>query len=97
MKSDISEQLFGREAENPPAELTEFKPTLQPKILWSAHTGAAKDFDFTPAIDGGAVYAAGATGEIIKLDAVSGRQVWQVNAGETLSGGGLALGPIWCW
>ncbi|HLD09810.1 MAG TPA: outer membrane protein assembly factor BamB, partial [Methylophilaceae bacterium] len=45
MKTDISERMFGREAENPPAELIEFKPTAQPKIVWNAHVGAAEDFD----------------------------------------------------
>ena len=91
-KTDISERMFGREAENPPAELIEFKPTAQPKIVWNAHVGAAENFDFTPAVDAGAVYAASATGEIVKLDAVSGRQTWRVNAGEMLSGG-VGLGP----
>ncbi len=92
MKADISESLFGREPENPPVELVEFKPTAQPKIIWNARVGEAEDFDFTPSVDAGMVYAAGATGEIVKLDAASGRQIWRVNADEKLSGG-VGLGP----
>lgn len=92
LKSDISERMFGRESAEPPAELVEFKASVQPKIVWSTNLGAAEQFDFTPAKDGGSVYAASATGEIARLDAVNGHQVWHVNAGEKLSGG-VGLGP----
>ena len=35
----------------------------------------------------GFAYAAGAAGDIVKLDVVTGKQAWRVNAGEKLSGG----------
>lgn len=92
LKTDLSERMFGKEVTDPPAELTEFKATLQPKLVWSANLGKSEIFDFTPAVDNGAVYAASATGEVARLDAISGHQAWRVNAGEPLSGG-VGLGP----
>ncbi len=87
IKTDISEKIFGREASNPPEPLTEIKETSASKLLWQAKVGAAEDFEFTPVIEAGYAYAASANGEVVKLDAINGNQVWRVNAGEKLSGG----------
>lgn len=87
LKTDISERMFGREPANPPTPLKEFKPRTQSNVVWSAKVGEAGDFNFTPAVENGQVYAASMSGEVFKLDAASGRQVWRVNAGERLSGG----------
>lgn len=92
LKSDISERVFGRESSEPPAELVEFKPSAQPKIVWSAKIGSGENFDFTPAAEAGFVYAASAAGDVAKFNATSGQQVWRANAGEKLSGG-VGLGP----
>ena len=92
MKTDISERIFGRVAAEPPAELVEFKPTMTPKIMWSARLGKSSDYDFSPATENGAVYAASANGQILKINAENGKQEWEVNAGEPLSGG-VGLGP----
>lgn len=87
LKTDISERMFGRDPANPPTPLVEFKSRAQSKVMWSAKVGEAGDFTFTPAVENGQVYAASAGGEMLKMDAASGRQVWRVNAGEPLSGG----------
>ena len=92
LKNDMSERMFGRELAEPPQALVEFKPTMTPKIVWQANMGESQEYDFTPAVDAGMVYAASATGDIAKIDAASGKEVWRVNAGETLSGG-VGLGP----
>jgi outer membrane protein assembly factor BamB len=92
LKSDISEQIFGREEANPPAELVEFKPAMQPKIVWSAHLSASGDYDFTPVAEAGAVYAASGSGEVVKLDAANGRETWRIDSGEKISGG-VGIGP----
>lgn len=68
-------------------ELADFKQTSSAKILWKYNIGAATEFNFTPAIDGSSVYAASSQGDIARLDSVSGKQVWRINAGERLSGG----------
>ena len=92
LKTDISERMFGPEASDPPAELTDIKSTASAKILWHANVGASENHDFVPAMEGSAIYAASASGDIVRLDAASGGQVWRVNVGEKLSGG-VGAGP----
>ncbi len=87
LKRDVSESLFGKEAKDPPTELKEIKTTADAKVLWQASVGGSADYDFTPVVDGKAVYAASQTGDITKLDAETGKPVWKISAGEKLSGG----------
>lgn len=87
LKTDISERVFGREDTEPVSELVDFKPSMQPKVVWSSRVGDSGNYDFSPAAEGGTVYAASANGEIVKVDAAKGQQVWKINAGEPLSGG----------
>ncbi|MCX7628027.1 MAG: outer membrane protein assembly factor BamB [Methylophilaceae bacterium] len=87
LKTDISERLFGREVHDPPTELKEIQATVDLKLLWQASVSASPDYDFSPAVDGKFVYAASQNGELIKLDAATGKPVWRVSAGEKLSGG----------
>ena len=86
-RDDMSERLFGRESNEVPSDLTEFKSTTQAKVLWNTHLGSSEDTDFTPAIDNGFVYAASANGEIVKLKATDGNQIWRIDSGEPLTGG----------
>lgn len=87
LKTDISERLFGREVTDPPTELKDIKTTAEAKQLWQASVGGSPDYDFMPAVDGKAVFAASETGDITKLDASNGKPLWRVSAGEKLSGG----------
>jgi len=87
LKTDISERVFGREELNPPAPLVDFQPTATPKLLWSSKVGSAETYDFSPAVDSNAVYAASAEGELLKLDAANGKEVWRVRADERFSAG----------
>ena len=94
-RSDFADKLFGREPPNPPAALEEFKPNYSAKIDWSSNVGKTEKYDYTPATDSSAVYASNANGEIIKLDAANGRQIWRANIGEPISGGvGIGAGVI---
>jgi outer membrane protein assembly factor BamB len=94
-RSDMSDKIFGREPPNPPAALEEFKPTYTAKIDWSSNIGATERYDYTPALDSSAVYAANAKGEITKLDATNGNQLWRINVGEPISGGvGIGTGIV---
>lgn len=87
LKTDVSERLFGVEAKDPPIVLVDFKQSASAKVLWHASVGNADVYDFSPALDKSAIFAASADGEIVRLDAASGQQVWRVAAGEKLSGG----------
>ena len=87
LRQDFADRVFGREPPNPPAELVEIQPTQMVKIDWSSNTGKTEKYDYTPALDSGAVYSANVDGKITKLDPINGRQLWQVNVGEPISGG----------
>ena len=91
----MADKIFGREPPNPPAALDEIKPTYSAKIDWSSNAGKTEKYDYTPALDSNAVYATNTAGEILKLDASNGRQIWRVNAGEPISGGiGIGAGIL---
>ena len=95
LRSDLADKVFGREPPNPPAVLEEFKPSYTAKIDWSSNAGKTEKYDYTPAIDSSAVYATNIAGEILKLDAANGRQIWRVNVGESISGGiGIGAGIL---
>ena len=95
LRQDFADKVFGREPPNPPAALEEIKPSYTAKIDWSSSIGKTERYDYTPALDSSAVYANNATGEIVKLDAINGRQVWRINVGEPISGGiGIGAGIL---
>ena len=87
LRQDFSDKVFGREPPNPPAELVEIQPTHNARIDWSSNTGKTDKYDYTPALDSTAIYSANVKGEITKLDSANGRQLWQINIGEPISGG----------
>jgi outer membrane protein assembly factor BamB len=87
LKRDVSERMFGPEPTDPPMALAEFKAKATAKLVWSASVGKAEGYSYTPAVDGNGIFAVSTKGEITRLDAATGKQVWRVNAGETISGG----------
>jgi len=87
LKRDVSERMFGPEPTDPPMALADFKAKATAKLLWSASVGKAEGYSYTPAVDGNAIFAASTKGEITRLDATTGKQVWRVSAGEAISGG----------
>jgi outer membrane protein assembly factor BamB len=70
-----------------PADLTEFKASTSLVRQWDANVGAAGPYEFSPATDGQAIYAAGRDGKVVKLDLASGRELWRIEAGQVLSAG----------
>jgi outer membrane protein assembly factor BamB len=95
LRQDFADRVFGREPPNPPAELEDITPTYTAKIDWSSNAGKTDKFDYTPVLDSSAVYVANAKGEITKLDSANGRQLWQANVGEPISGGvGIGAGIV---
>ncbi len=87
LKTDVSERIFGREPIDAPEPLKEIKETASSKLLWQAKVGAAEDFEFSPVVDAGYAYAAGANGEVVKIDVSNGKLAWRVSVGEKISGG----------
>jgi len=70
-----------------PAELVEFKPTAQLEKAWEAQVGDGAPYALAPASDGQAVYAAGREGRVVKIDLLSGRELWRIETGAKLSAG----------
>jgi outer membrane protein assembly factor BamB len=70
-----------------PTPLTEFKPTLNVRQVWTASVGKGGRFLFQPIAVGSNVYAAGANGSVIKIDAASGQTVWSIKVDDDLSAG----------
>lgn len=87
IKTDVSDRIFGREPAEAPEPLVEIKETASSKILWQAKVAASGNFEFSPVVEAGYAYAAGADGDLVKIDAVTGVQAWRVSTGEKLSGG----------
>lgn len=69
-----------------PGPLPELSPSVTPVVAWQASIGKGAP-GFAPLVTADAIYASAADGTIAKFDAASGRQVWRVSAGRTLSAG----------
>ncbi len=87
LRLDMADRLFGREPPNPPAALNDITPSRNVKLNWSAQLGKTERYDYIPAEEAGAVYAASAEGDLAKYDAETGRQLWKINVEEPISGG----------
>jgi len=70
-----------------PAELSEFKASASLVRQWDANVGSGGSYEFSPATDGQAVYAASHDGKVAKLDLANGRELWRIEAGQALSAG----------
>jgi outer membrane protein assembly factor BamB len=78
---------FGRSPPPPPAPLPTIASPVAVRTLWQASVGKAGRGYFVPAVVGDAVYAADADGNVVRLDAASGKQAWRVAIGRALIGG----------
>lgn len=72
---------------NPPAALVEFKPSLAATAAWTVSVGSAGAHVFSPAVAGNSLFAAAADGTLTRIEAVSGRALWRINAGTPLTAG----------
>jgi len=70
-----------------PAPLPELVHPKEVKLLWSADAGPGDRFTFFPAVAGNAVYVASREGDVTRLDAAKGDQVWSTDTERRLSGG----------
>ncbi len=85
----------GKAGAEKPLPLAEIKPSASINTQWRAGVGSAGDYVFTPAVDGGSVYATGHDGSVARFDAESGKQLWRVETGKKLSAGvGVGSGLV---
>lgn len=85
--SDMYGKVMGSAGGQKTTPLTEFKPTVTARVLWQANIGSADAYAFSPAYDDGAVFVAGAGGQLARLETGTGRAVWRIDTGSRLSGG----------
>jgi len=69
------------------APLPALSNAIPVRKLWQANIGAADTAVFSPAVARESVYAAAHDGTVVRLNAASGKQMWRVSAGRSLSGG----------
>lgn len=87
LRLDVADKLFGREPLDMPAELPAINATNAVQINWTSQLGNTENYDYTPMLDAGFVYACNAKGELAKLNADNGKQEWRIETNEPISGG----------
>ena len=90
--------LFGGDDDtSPPAELTDFEPTLKIRKAWGAGLGDDSEFlrlALQPASDGSRVFAAAHDGRVSAFDAAKGSRLWRTKTKLQLSGGPATDGTV---
>ena len=85
-KSTVKE-WFGKDDGTGPANLVEFDATARFEVHWDADLGDSGASVLQPALTRDAVYGASGEGELTRVDRVTGKVVWRVESGITVSGG----------
>jgi outer membrane protein assembly factor BamB len=70
-----------------PAKLTDFKASTKLKVAWHVDLGDAGYYIFTPAIYADTVFAASNRGDLMRLNASTGKTLWRIDTKAPLSGG----------
>jgi outer membrane protein assembly factor BamB len=78
--------LFG-EKKNLPAPLVEFRPSLSVSTAWRASIGSGRGTFLQPALVENAIFAAAASGRVLRIDPSNGSVVWQTDVDARLSAG----------
>ena len=77
----------GVKNEDEPAKLVDFNETAQFNVLWQTNVGDSGANLLQPAVTENAVYAVSVKGILSRLDRSTGKKVWRVETGLTISGG----------
>jgi len=86
---------FGKKRVAQPAPLTDFAPKRQLARAWTASPGESGGGVFSPTVEGNAVFAAGESGRVVRLNLQNGNQVWSVETGRKLTAGvGVGAGLV---
>jgi len=85
---------FKKDDKTPPAKLVELKSPVPAKVVWKHSVGKAGVNVFSPALSGTSLFVADADGNVERLDAGSGKQVWRAKAGSDLTAGVGSNGKV---
>jgi outer membrane protein assembly factor BamB len=82
----------------PPAELVDFKSSLEVDRVWSVSIGGGDPVmraGLAPAVDGEVVYAAGRDGDVLAISQANGKTLWRARTRAELTGGpGAGFGIV---
>lgn len=82
----------------PPAELVDFKPTINVDQVWSVDMGGGDDvmrYAMAPAVDGGVAFLASHDGEVAAVGVANGDRKWRTDVKMPLSAGpGVGQGLV---
>lgn len=70
-----------------PAKLVELKGSMAVRTAWKLDIGKADSYQFSPALTGNTLVVAAANGNIARVEAETGKQLWRVKADTALSAG----------
>ncbi|RKP52427.1 outer membrane protein assembly factor BamB [Trinickia fusca] len=70
-----------------PTPLANFKPALNVERAWKTSVGSGGRYLFAPVAVGDAIYAAGKSGSVEKIDGKSGQQIWRAKLDTDLTAG----------
>ena len=80
----------GKDKSEPPAELTEFQPTISIDKVWSHKVGGKSErlrLGLRPATDGARIFAGAYDGQIGSFDAETGDKIWAIKTNLPLTAG----------
>jgi outer membrane protein assembly factor BamB len=72
---------------NQPAPLVDLKGSMAVRTAWKLDVGKSPNYQLVPALADNTIIAAGGSGEIVRAEAATGRQIWRVKAGMDLTAG----------
>jgi outer membrane protein assembly factor BamB len=72
---------------NEPAKLTELKASMAARTAWKLDIGKSRNYMLSPALAGNTIVVASADGNIARVQADSGKELWRIKAGMDLTAG----------
>jgi outer membrane protein assembly factor BamB len=72
---------------NQPAPLTELKAGMAARTVWKLDIGKSNKYELSPAVAGNTLVVASADGNLARVQADNGHQLWRVKAGTDLTTG----------
>jgi outer membrane protein assembly factor BamB len=85
--SDSAPDWAEMKGEAGPAELVEFTQTARFEVRWHGDVGDSGANLLRPVLTGEAAYGVSAKGNLTRLELATGKQVWRIKTGITVSGG----------
>jgi outer membrane protein assembly factor BamB len=74
-----------KEKGNQPAPLVELKAGMAARTVWKADIGKSNKYELSPALAGNTVLVASNDGNLARLDAGDGHQLWRIKTGTDLT------------